>query len=322
MNKQELTTVLKQLGDAEPDWRSNKQVSISCPLATWTHQDGVDGDPSLSIKYGVTPTVFKCFGCGAKGSLASLVASYARHSGSDELRALAEHLRDHDKPTLRSRLQAAMEEPDEIEREIVLDDAVLTNFPTWRQSSGCVDHLATRGVSEGVADLFDLHYDPNQDRLLFPARNASSELVGIVGRTLCDDSRKYRNYLGFKATLNVGGIHLCNPLHDTVVVTEGFMDGAHVYEWACEMRVDIVWTWTSTMHAPQADVIMGLDKKVLMCYDNDSAGEKGTPDAIKQLHKRCPTKRGLFTSQDVGSTDRDQFVQTITDAHKRQGDTR
>jgi len=316
VNKRDLNLILRQLGDAEPEWRSEHQVSICCPLAPWTHHSGQDSNPSLSLKYGGTPTLFKCFTCGAQGSLASLVGRYARLSDNDDLASLAARLRDDDKPDLRTKLAAAMEEPEPIETEIILDESVLDNFMPYSDSPKCVEYLANRRIPAVTAVLFGIRYDANQDRLLFPARNLSGGLVGFVGRTICDDKRKYKNYFGFKANLNLGGSHLCNQLHDTVSVVEGFMDILRAYQWSCEMSTDIVCTWTSDTSDEQGDTLLGLDKRIVMCYDNDAAGEKGTKAALTLLKSNRP-QVGHFTSQDVGSMDKAEYVHTLNNARVR-----
>jgi len=321
MTPRELMQILRQIGVTDAMFRSESQASISCPLAPWLHKNKKDDNPSLSIKHDKCPTVFKCFACGESGTLAHLVRAYGSLASSEDALALADRLSVSDKPDLRTKLASAMLDSDEWvsppTKTPVLDEDVLQNFTPLLLAKPAMAYLEQRGIPFSTACRFGLMYDSRLSRVLFPARDLQGGLKGLVGRTLIDEHPKYKNYFGFKSTENLGGGDQCREDNDVITVVEGFMCILKAYEWAMGMGSDIVCTWTAVLHDAQADQILGLGKRVLMCYDNDTAGEKGYKEAAQKLKRRCPIQKGQFTTEDVGAMNKSQFVHMFQDARAR-----
>ena len=294
MTFNDLMIVLSKLGvdtGAVSDSRPN-QVLIPCVLAKWMHKSGSDSHPSLSIRYGDPGkwTVFKCFACKEQGRLWELVDTYGHLAEDDSIKTLATQLADTDEPSITSlykSLTSGMRDwfqPKDSQKQLkVLNDTALARYNLAGENPKAKQYLLDRGVSPGDSSIFDIRYDAHQDRVVFPVRQQSGELVGAVGRFLKEGEPRYWNYLGFSAGNTLGGIHMVRPESSVVMVVEGFFDLLRAYGPAQSLNADVVCTWRAEMTTTQAGLLAGLDKNIQIWYDQDSAGKAGWETAKKQL---------------------------------------
>jgi hypothetical protein len=294
------------------------QILIPCPLAPWLHSSGTDRNPSLSIKVGVVPSVFKCFSCGESGKLWSLVDSFASFIDNDDLKRLALAILNDDKPDMLSELSRATKGM--TEWIIPYDDPVLTlteeimdyeRFPFLASSSIAYDYVSKfREVASGTIDEYDIRYDPRSQRIVFPVRDRHGKLQGAVGRNI-EGSVRYHNYFGIETSKCLGGLHC---LHDFpgLIIAEGFFDILHPWKWAVEKEYDIICMFHADMSPTQAEVISGLDRKVVIIYDNDEAGDAGWTKAKRLLGGTYGVNRVIPPKGvDLGSMTYDQFQECI-----------
>ena len=95
----------------------------------------------------------------------------------------------------------------EREDEMVLDPQILEQFRPYRDSPDALKYVKSRVPLES-ADEFDLMYDPNRHRVVFPAYDQNGQLRGAVGRAIDKkDPRKYYNYFECQTGTFLGGIH-------------------------------------------------------------------------------------------------------------------
>lgn len=306
MNLSELGVVLSHLdldirGKAP---NSSGYIQVSCPLAKWLHESGEDKNPGCSISVDTVPTTFRCFACGERGKLSDLIDSVASLSKNEELKKLALELAVSDKPSLRTKLQSASTsisdwvKPPKNAKPSPISPELLSRFhPAWEHPSSR-SYLIGRTISQRVTELFDLRYDDRQRRVIFPVKDVSGDLYGLVGRAIdVDNEKRYRNYLGFSSGHSLGGIHQLRHFPKTLVC-EGYFDLINPVEWAWTKGYDIVCTWHADISEFQAEQLQSLDSTLYFCYDNDTAGHRGWSRA-RELLGRVTTLRRIIPPVDL-----------------------
>jgi len=314
----ELKLILNQIGvNTEHLYPNGDHVQIPCPLAPWFHKKRTDHHPSLSIKFGEPPTLWKCFSCGEGGKLWSLVDSVATLGERSDLNALADNLTVSDEPSLGTRLASAMSGIDSwslptVKTQVrVLQPTVLDNFRFIRPGSDPHRYVVDR-VPESRIDEFQLKYDLHKDRVVFPIFNQAHQLLGAVGRTLASDPRKYYNYFGVETGKCLGGADKFTD-RPRLFIVEGYFDLLRCWEWAAERDADVACTFKAEISPEQAELILGLDKTVSVWYDNDVAGNRGWDKAEKTIGKYLiGLKRArLPEDKDVGALSERHFKHLV-----------
>ena len=253
---------------------SKGQVSVSCPLAPWTHKSDVDEHPSLSVNVSKTPSVFHCFACGESGKLWSLVDTYATFKKDPVLQRYALSILVHDEPTLGMKLSDAVDGmehwvPEYIpSRATSLDKSILT-WPSWIDDEYSCRYVIARGIWGRVADRYDLRVA--HERVIFPVYDLNGGLVGAVGRSVAPEivEPKYYNYFGFEVGSCLGGLQHVRKETSAILVVEGFFDLLNCHEW-CHDRMDVVCTFGASMSAVQADLLLSLNKSLYIKYNNNT----------------------------------------------------
>src|ERR1041384_2633470 len=186
MDRKEIIEFVKEvLGPNVRTIDTDRWVSISCPLAQWTHGKGRDSRPSAGIS--VRPgdvSIFNCQTCHRKGPLSYLLRQLERYTGEDwggHIESL-EHGEffggyipkwggtvDEDTDKL----------PEPIDRESYFD---------LYDSAEDHPYLRSRGVTKRAAKTLELLHDPgdNRDveRIMFPVYDRRRNLYGFSGRAV------------------------------------------------------------------------------------------------------------------------------------------
>jgi len=255
-----LAGVLSRLGIDTSTVRpsSKKQVMISCPLAPWFHKGDEDTRPSLSIRFGLTPARWMCFACHERGKLYELVESFATLAEDEDLRVFARQLAESDILTLRQEFEERAESIetwtyDRTPCAELAPDA-LERFPSVWHVPQALNYLRDRRVQRAAITAFDLRWDDDKERILFPVRRRDGALVGAVGRIVWKDhDLPYFNYFGFDADV-LGGVHRFTDRRRLLIV-EGFFDLLNVWPWAQERGADVACSWTSRLKPEHKEFI-------------------------------------------------------------------
>jgi len=317
MTLQEIKIVLSRIGVDTSLLNTHKegQLQISCPLAKFLHETKVDTHPSMGIKYGsdVVWTTYHCFTCKNSGKLWDLVETVGKLENREDLIQLAGHILEYDKPSISARFRSISHEKVE-KKEINLHPMVLGKFENAWGNEKSKSYLQKRGVTK--KDCFDwrLRYDTKNSRIVFPVRSLTGALRGAVGRAITREMPKYYNYFGFNAGDTLGGLDHLRIDCFRLILVEGFFDLLRCYDWAHEINADVLCTWSANLTKKQADIILGLDKSVIICYDMDSAGVTGGKKAQDFLRKGAFCVRRsewLDKDLDVGAMKKDQFLTAL-----------
>jgi DNA primase len=309
MLREQVIETLRVIGVAEPDLQTQRsdRISISCPLAPFTHQKGVDHRPSMSVWFGDDPH-FHCFACHEHGKIWELVDTLGRLRKDGDLVKLADALCAADTPTLSGRLSSAYRNVDDWVRsgksvpDAKLPLTLLEPLPPVADSPHAADYCRARLWDESVCRDYNLRYDPLYHRVVFPVFNRDKHLVGAQGRYVClgelpERVQKYYNYYGFSKGLYLGGVDHVPGRPRYVWVVEGFGDLLHCAPFVRAAGDGIVTTFGASVGAVQARKLITLDTTVVVLYDGDTAGNRGWGIAQEQLlGKVYGLKRGVLPS--------------------------
>ncbi len=132
-------------------------------------------------------------------------------------------------------------------------------------------------------------FDAYANRIMYPIFDTYNQVVAFGGRTL--DKSAYAKYKNTSDTLVFNkkkvlyGLNLVKreklkSAINNIIVVEGYMDAISVYEAGFH---NVVASMGTAFTKEQAKLVQYVTDEVLMCYDGDSAGIKGTCLAVEIL---------------------------------------
>lgn len=322
MTFNELCIVLEKIGvDTSFIYpRSPTQVQVPCPLAEWMHDKRTDHHASMSIRFGKPPTVFKCFSCNEAGTISQLIGSYASLANRSDLQALSVELLESDRLSLKS----CLEELDtnlqdwmfiqDRKVEYSIDLSIVEGLIDVYDATQSKEYLTKNRkppISQKLAKEFNLKYDFAKRRVVFPVVNIDNRIVGAVGRTVCDEEPKYKNYYGFRATDHLGGIDKLWG-GKRILIVEGYFDLLNAFKYRKKFNYDVLCTWKAQVSEEHAKQLLKLDKPIWCGFDDDDAGELGWIEAQKNLKAAFGLRRlKPIERKDIGAMNEYEFVQSI-----------
>lgn len=182
--------------------------------------------------------------------------------------------------------------------------------------SALKDHLKSKGYSWEemlaaglLAKSEKGHtYDKFRNRVMFPVFDVRGNVVAFSGRILGDGQPKYMNSPDTEIYTKgncVFGLNLAkNEPDGTLILCEGNLDVVSLSQSGFTGAVAPLGT---AFTKEQARVIMKYAKRVVVAFDNDSAGLKATDKAIQFLEEQGIPVRVLQMS---GAKDPDEFIKT------------
>lgn len=161
---------------------------------------------------------------------------------------------------------------------------------------GSLDYCRRRGINLGTIMSWQLGYVPKQfsllpinwwERILFPIMsNDGDKVIGFGGRkTTVDDRAKYMNSPNgptYKKSESLYGYNLVPDDAETVYLCEGYVDVLSMD--SCGFAYPVASLGTS-LTSDQALLIRKKAQRIVICYDNDEAGQKNTLRAMDLLMK-------------------------------------
>ena len=139
-------------------------------------------------------------------------------------------------------------------------------------------------VGPATAELFRCGTHPFLGTPTYPVRDPHGRVLGVVQRTPATPKYLYpagvnvsRCLFGYERTRRAG----------VLLVTEGAGDAMAVYAAAGHGFVQPVGAYGCGLHAPQLDLITArAPAHVVVAFDNDDAGRRGTATALAQLRDK------------------------------------
>lgn len=303
MKRVHVEAFLEALG-ASPQGTRRHWVVAKCPMARWTHDGGRDRHPSFGIKVDDRRegSPCRCFSCGWRGGVHDLAwelrhRGYPRERVSAALRVLAAALDDEVPLSI-----GALAEDDR-------DGAPMVSFPEWRLDAlepayarGRVHpYLEERRIRYEEAELLDVRWDPDRERIVFPVRDFDGELRGLHGRGVHED--QHPKYLAYaedgRVNWDVWYGEERVDLEDPVVVVEGPFDVARVLE----VYPNVVSPFGATPSESKLRRLSAAEEVVLL-LDPDAGGDQGV-DRFREVLADTPIRRCYLGADPADSTARE-----------------
>lgn len=167
-----------------------------------------------------------------------------------------------------------------------------------------------RSRSEGRSG----HYDFFRDRLMFPIRSTSGDVIGFGGRIVGDGQPKYLNSPESPLFSKGKSLYLMDRAarhlrtQDEVIVAEGYMDAIALSQAGFSNAVAVLGTALTAEHAR---LLRRHCKKVTLLFDADRAGQQAARASLPVL-----LREGLFVHavSIPDGKDPDEFLSSSPDA--------
>ena len=250
----------------------------------------------MSISFGEgTKSKVKCFTCQTDGVLVSVLAElkiYIKGSVSDEMMEKVSAL---EAATLEGEWAAsgaAFRGLTETRRTLTdaFDPVWPSEFLETNFRKGFHKWLVEdRRISPEVCKEYETHYDPSQNRVVWPVRRyVDNALVGVLGRALRSDPSipKYRDYNGFRKGHYFFGEHLVGE-EDRLILVEGPLDALRLRTLGFSNVVGLMGVSASSV---RLEKLSYWEKPVYLALDWDGAGK----EARESLRGLLSRRLGLF----------------------------
>ena len=337
MTKDRILNALEKLGLNKYRVSGDEEnVEASCPFATWKHGSGRDERPSFYVKIepgGASP--YFCHACRMRGpDFRQIIWQIEALAGKEKF---AEMLPD--AAELRKMLME-MDSPSEIVARIgtydgkdpadtpdllkdlkaeeaeEADKRALTYMQeTWEQAAQSVPkYLINKGVTTDTARTWQLRYDKEWMRVLFPIKDRASNLVGLAGRAVTPlASPKHLFWPGFRKSRFLYGSDKVDQSKDTLVVVEGFVDVLCLWQ-AGWNAVSIFGSYPSRQQVQQVLELTPKNGKLVVWMDGDKAGKLGLEEFKRKVNGRTPLWAVCIEGKDPKDLDPPGMAQAITTA--------
>ena len=152
-------------------------------------------------------------------------------------------------------------------------------------------------------------YDYFRNRVMFPIIDVSGNIIGFGGRVMDDSTPKYLNTSdtpGFKKSKNLFALNYAkNFCEGQILLCEGYMDVIAMHAAGFQNAVATLGT---ALTSEQARLMTKYTKKVVICYDSDSAGQRAADRAISILGEVGLDVRILKMQ---GAKDPDEYIKSF-----------
>lgn len=181
----------------------------------------------------------------------------------------------------------------------------LTNDRTFRWEQLIAAGLATpKREKKGCYDFF-------RNRVLFPIRSDSGDVIAFGGRRIGEDGPKYLNTaetaLYTKGSVLFGMQQARQAIRMTrsIIVCEGFFDVITPAQAGIE---HIVSTCGTALTETQAELVLSVADRVFFCFDGDTAGTKATWRAAEMLVPLASDRHEIRLCRLPAEEDPDSYV--------------
>ncbi|MBR5272282.1 MAG: DNA primase [Clostridia bacterium] len=183
--------------------------------------------------------------------------------------------------------------------------------------SALYNHLHSLGFSNEELLLANLirksekngrtyYYDNFRNRVMIPIIDLRGNVIAFGGRVLDDSKPKYINTSDTPVYKKSQGLFALNFAKDHssefLILVEGYMDVIALHQAGIKNAIACLGT---ALTSEQAHIISRYSPEVIICYDNDEAGQKATQRALEIFRKTGMKTRVLTMS---GGKDADEII--------------
>lgn len=142
-------------------------------------------------------------------------------------------------------------------------------------------NLAYKSEKDGRVRFFDAF----RNRVMVPIIDVRGNVVAFGGRVLDDSKPKYINSsdtIVYKKSLGVFGLNFAkNSGEKSLILVEGYMDAITLHQAGF---TNVIACLGTAFTGEMAHLLSRYAEEILLCYDNDEAGQKATSRALGVLN--------------------------------------
>jgi DNA primase len=286
-----MNSVVDILRDAAPSLIKDAQISssyllIRCPF----HKEGGERTPSCSVS--TMKPVFFCHACSTNGHLSKLLHKIGvlPDIAKEVIEDLAFQAETAYSTVGPFKLYTGV---DPFRGRFVLDEDLLDEFRLKPAD------LTKDGFKENTLLHFEVGFDFDRYRIIYPLRNIYGELVGLSGRTVIGAEPRYKLYrteliedAGLPEDYSMDSVKEALLWHgqvtypflmkteDPVVITEGFKAAMWIWQAGIHDVIALIGAYCSDIHV---ELLARTNSPIILFLDNNPAGITGTAHAGKKL---------------------------------------
>lgn len=298
-----------------------------------------DNNPSMSVSE--DKQIYKCFSCGATGTVFKFIMDYENITFNEAVKKVA------DIGGVKVNIGYTPKIKDEGSQYEIYNLSLkyyINNINTLKGKEAR-EYLKKRNISEEIIKEFQIglalnksntlasilikkypekellksgligkndygYYDLFYDRIMFPLYNLNGKVVAYSGRIYNkEDNSKYFNTREteiFKKGELLYNYHRAKDIarrKNQIIITEGFMDVIRLHAVGIK---NVIATMGTAVTNIQANLIKKMAKEIILCFDGDEAGEKATKSCIEELNKIGVTPKIVRLEENL---DPDEYIQ-------------
>lgn len=297
-----------------------------------------DTNPSMSVS--PSKQMYKCFSCGASGTVIQFVRDYENISFNEAVKKIAEM----GDIKIDVKTEYKVKENKEYHAIYDLSLKYYTNNINSKSGKEAKEYLNNRGLDENIIKEFQIglaldkrnglssllikkfkeeeilktalagkndygFYDFFTERIMFPLYDLNGNPIAYSGRIYNkEDSAKYFNTREtevFKKGKLLYNYHRAKNIarkKNQIIIMEGFMDVIRAYSIGVKNVIAMMGTAVTSY---QAALIKRMAKEIILCFDGDAAGAKATKSCIEELSKIGVTPKVIRLEENL---DPDEYI--------------
>ena len=309
-----------------------------------------DNNPSMSVS--PSKQIYKCFSCGATGTVFKFIMDYENISFKEAVKKVA------DMGGITVNVGTIQKKQTHTELHQIYDLSLkfyINNLNT-KNGKEAKEYLKTRNINDDIIKEFEIglalknstlsnilikkfdknevlksglvgqnergYYDLFYDRIMFPLYDLDGHPVAYSGRIYNKkDPSKYFNTKEteiFKKGELIYNYHKAKDearRKNKIIVMEGFMDVIRAYTVGIKNTIAMMGTAVTDV---QSHLIKKMAKEIILCFDGDEAGAKATMACANELQKIGVTPKVVRLEDNL---DPDEYIQKYgKDAFQRKID--
>ncbi len=277
-----------------------------------------DNNPSMSVSS--DKQIYKCFSCGATGTVFKFIMDYENITFNESVQKVASL------GGIKIDLGYVPKTKDYSEQYDIYDLSLKFYINNINTSKGkeAKEYLKERGITEETIKEFQIglalrskntlanilikkhkpeevlksgligkneygYFDLFYDRIMFPLYNLNGKVIAYSGRIYNrKDNSKYFNTREteiFKKGELLYNYHRAKDIarqKNQIIVMEGFMDVIRAHSVGIKNAIA---TMGTAVTKEQASLIKRMAKEIILCFDGDEAGAKATKACAEELNK-------------------------------------
>lgn len=297
-----------------------------------------DNNPSMSVS--PSRQIYKCFSCGATGTVFKFIMDYENISFMEAVKKVA------DLGGIQVNIGKTVKKQNYPELHQIYDLSLkfYTNNLNTAAGREAKEYLSKRNINEDIIKEFQIglalrkdtlskiltskfkpedalksgligkndygYYDLFYERIMFPLYDLDGHPVAYSGRIYNrKDNSKYFNTRETEIFKKGELLYNYHRAKDTarrrnqVIIMEGFMDVIRAF--SIDIK-NVVATMGTAVTDIQAHLIKKMAKEVILCFDGDEAGQKATMSCSNELLKIGVTPKVITLEDDL---DPDEYIQ-------------